>query len=379
MSNSKKPMSCSLAVFFLIVLSLSVLFLAIFFYLPDQLEKHFDLQTAKISPLQRILYGYEIYQNKNDLLISDSTQSDLQNFEISPGESVEMICLRLEELGLISSSELFRMFLIYFGIDRNIQSGSFTLNYAMSQVEIAKMIADPLARNITFTILPGWRMEEIAESLASSGLDISTQNFLDYMNNPSQEAIEILGLGELNSLEGFLFPGTYFIHRETTTDQVINLFISEFSENVRNELREGFKNQGLQLVEAVTLASIIEKETKVDSEKSLIASVFFNRLSNGMRLETDPTVQYALGFDSITNTWWKSPLYLSDLEVVSEYNTYQIFGLPPGPISNPSLSSLKAVAFPAETAFFYFRAACDSSGSHNFSTTYQEHLLNECP
>lgn len=372
-------MSCSLAVFFLIVLSLSVLFLAIFFYLPDQLEKHFDLQTAKISPLQRILYGYEIYQNKNDLLISDSTQSDLQNFEISPGESVEMICLRLEELGLISSSELFRMFLIYFGIDRNIQSGSFTLNYAMSQVEIAKMIADPLARNITFTILPGWRMEEIAESLASSGLDISTQNFLDYMNNPSQEAIEILGLGELNSLEGFLFPGTYFIHRETTTDQVINLFISEFSENVRNELREGFKNQGLQLVEAVTLASIIEKETKVDSEKSLIASVFFNRLSNGMRLETDPTVQYALGFDSITNTWWKSPLYLSDLEVVSEYNTYQIFGLPPGPISNPSLSSLKAVAFPAETTFFYFRAACDSSGSHNFSTTYQEHLLNECP
>jgi len=218
MSNSKKPMSCSLAVFFLIVLSLSVLFLAIFFYLPDQLEKHFDLQTAKISPLQRILYGYEIYQNKNDLLISDSAQSNLQNFEISPGESVEMICLRLEELGFISSSELFRMFLIYFGIDRNIQSGSFTLNYAMSQVEIAKMIADPLARNITFTILPGWRMEEIAESLASSGLDISTQNFLDYMNNPSQEAIEILGLGELNSLEGFLFPGTYFLNRETTTD-----------------------------------------------------------------------------------------------------------------------------------------------------------------
>ncbi len=109
-----------------------------------------------------------------------------------------------------------------------------------------------------------------------------------------------------------------------------------------------------------------------------IASVFYNRLAIGMRLETDPTVQYALGYDAQKNTWWKSPLTFTDLEANSPYNTYRNPGLPPGPISNPSLNAIKAAVAPAETDYLFFRAKCDGSLTHNFSKTYEEHLNFGC-
>lgn len=110
----------------------------------------------------------------------------------------------------------------------------------------------------------------------------------------------------------------------------------------------------------------------------MIASVFINRLNIGMKLETDPTVQYSLGFNQAQNTWWTNPLSYSDLEIDSPFNTYIYAGLPPAPIANPSLTALQAVAFPAQTPYYYFRAACDNSGRHNFSQTYEEHLSNAC-
>jgi len=98
-----------------------------------------------------------------------------------------------------------------------------------------------------------------------------------------------------------------------------------------------------------------------------------------MRLETDPTIQYALGFNPALNTWWKVPLSLEDLSITSPYNTYKNIGLPPGPISNPSLIALQAVAYPAQTPYYFFRARCDGSGLHNFSESFEQHLENGCP
>jgi UPF0755 protein len=107
--------------------------------------------------------------------------------------------------------------------------------------------------------------------------------------------------------------------------------------------------------------------------------VFYNRLRENMRLESDPTAQYALGYILSQNSWWKNPLNLNDLKVNSPYNTYIATGLPPGPICVPSLAALNAVAFPAQTPYYYFRARCDGSGRHNFSATYDEHIQNACP
>jgi UPF0755 protein len=248
----------------------------------------------------------------------------------------------------------------------------------MSPVQIAAEFLDATPKDAVVTILPGWRIEEIAANVAASGLSISIDAFIQAAYAPSQEQLALLPIDTLGSLEGFLFPGTYVLPRGSSVDDLLTAILSNFSSQIDATLLDGFERQGLSLLEAVNLAAIVEKEAVVDDEKPLIASVFFNRLADGMRLETDPTVQYALGFNQETQSWWKSPLLISDLSVASPYNTYKNFGLPPGPICNPDLGSLRAVAFPAETPYFYFRAACDDSGRHNFAITFEEHLNNSC-
>jgi UPF0755 protein len=129
----------------------------------------------------------------------------------------------------------------------------------------------------------------------------------------------------------------------------------------------------------VTLASLVEREAVQNEEKPLIASVYLNRLRQEMKLDADPTVQYALGYNVVTQNWWTSPLTLIDLQVNSRFNTYLNTGLPPTPIANPGLDALRAVAFPSESNYLYFRARCDGSGFHEFAVTFEEHLANECP
>jgi UPF0755 protein len=160
---------------------------------------------------------------------------------------------------------------------------------------------------------------------------------------------------------------------------MIILWKVSFFLQVTNEIKNGFAAQSLDICQAVILASMIEREAIVDEEMPQIASVFYNRLNSGSVLASDPTVQYAIGFNKNQGTWWTNPLTLNDLKVDSPYNTYLYNGLPPGAISNPGLPALRAVAFPAQTPYYYFRAACDGSGRHLFAETFNEHVANECP
>jgi UPF0755 protein len=144
-------------------------------------------------------------------------------------------------------------------------------------------------------------------------------------------------------------------------------------------MRANFSNQKLNLVQAVTLASMIQKEAVNEDEMPMIASVFNNRMAIGMKLESDPTAQYALGYNREQKTWWTNPLSSENLQVQSPYNTYFVGGLPPAPICNPGISALKAVAYPEKTDYLYFRAKCDGTGYHNFSKNFEEHISYECP
>lgn len=174
-------------------------------------------------------------------------------------------------------------------------------------------------------------------------------------------------------------PGQYQLKRNISADALVATFLKQFEQSVPPAIRQKFTQHGLNLDQAVILASIIQREAIVTDEQPTIASVFYNRLGQGMKLESDPTVQYAVGYDITHQTWWTNPLSQNDLQVNSRYNTYIYPGLPPGPISNPSLDALQAVADPAQTGYYYFRAKCDGSGRHVFSVTYQEHLQNSCP
>ena len=162
-----------------------------------------------------------------------------------------------------------------------------------------------------------------------------------------------------------------------TANDVVRLMVDNLEARLDPRLLAGFQASGLTPFQAVTLASIVEREAALPSERPLIASVFLNRLALEIPLQADPTVQFALGRQP-DGGWWKASLTEVDLSISSRYNTYVYSGLPPGPIANPGLDSLRSVADPAETPYLFFRTDCEGSGGHVFATTFEEHLQNEC-
>ena len=343
--------------------------------IPSAARQQYGPPSPALNPLDRFELSLRLLWY-NGLLIHPRDPNGVeQAFSIAPGESVPSIAIRLEETGLIRSAAAFRTYLIYTGLDTSIQAGDHTLSPSLSIVDIARELQNATPEQTTFVILPGWRMEEIAASLSTSGLNINPDDFLEAARSAPQN-LDFLPASA--STEGFLFPDAYILHRETTAEELVDEFLQNFSQHLTASIRNGFTRQNLDIFQAVILASIVQREAVVAEEQPQIASVFINRLNVGMKLDTDPTVQYALGYNTAQGTWWTNPLSAADLKFDSPYNTYLYGGLPPGPIANPSLSALRAVAFPAETPYYYFRARCDGSGLHTFSVTFEEHLQNSC-
>ena len=344
----------------------------------SQAEHTFGPASTELSTTQRLYLSTLILLQANDLTQPFDPDGAERSITINQGESVPSIIGKLHDEGLISNPGVFRRYLQYTGLDTSLKAGEFKLSASMSPIEIATSIQSSISPTVTLTILPGWRLEEIANSLPSTGLTITPDEFIAAAKSP-QAGYSFSTCLSGDSLEGFMFPGSYTFARETTIGELLPQILMNFESQMTNELRNGFSTQGLDLCQAVTLASIIQREAVITEEMPLIASVFINRLNSGIKLESDPTVQYALGYNEKQGTWWTNPLSFKDLQVDNLFNTYLYYGLPPGPISNPGREALQAVAFPAQTDYFYFRSACDGSGRHTFAETFEEHVGNECP
>ncbi len=347
-------------------------------FITAKAEQSFGIPTAGLSITRRLYLSTLLVLQANDLTQPVNPNGAEINLTINTGESVPSIIGKLWEAGLISNPGAYRSYLQYSGLDTSLKAGEYKLSPSQSAIEITQAIQSSISADITLTILPGWRLEEIANTLPSSGFNITAEEF--YQDTHSRpEGYSFSSCLADTSLEGYLYPGSYTVPRETTIAKLLPQVLMNFESQVSSELRTGFNSQGLDLCQAVTLASIIQREAIIEDEMPIIASVFYNRLSSGAVLASDPTVQYALGYNQVQSTWWTNPLSIEDLQVDSPYNTYIYPGLPPGPISNPGQSSLRAVAFPAQTPYYYFRAACDGSGRHSFAETYDEHVQNACP
>jgi UPF0755 protein len=344
-----------------------------------QAEAAYGPAAPGLSFRQRKVLEVILLLNKDQLLEPFDLPGEEQQFTVQSGESTPLIMGRLWEAGLIPDPAALRSFLQYSGLDTGLQAGDYLLNSGLSPVELAYALQDATPKSVTMRILPGWRLEEIAASLPTTGLNISPETFLiAAAQAPSGHPLAQY-LPDGRSLEGFLYPDVYEFPREAEVEALITRSLDRFLELLSPELLAGIERQGLSLYEAVTLASVVEREAILDEEKPLIASVFLNRLAAGIKLDADPTVQYAAGYDPDRGGWWPMPITRTDLERLSPYNTYLAAGLPPGPIANPSIDSLKAVAFPAQTPYYYFQAECDQSGRHAFAETFQQHLENSCP
>ena len=344
-------------------------------YIPARASLLYGPPAGPLSISDRIEYSARLLSHGNALISPLDSNGIERSFRIEQGESVSSVTTRLEEANIIINAEYLYDYLVYTGLDTTLQAGEYFLSPALSMIDIATELQDSTPEDITLTILSGWRMEEIAASLPTSGLDISPEAFIAAAQTPPQ----VLAFASPATMEGFFLPDSYLLPRITTVDQLLDIIARNFTLHITDDMRAGFAAQGLDVNQAVILASIVERESIQNEEMTLIASVFINRLNIGMTLGSDPTIQYALGYDSINQTWWTNPLSLDDLKFDSPYNTYIYAGLPPAPISNPSLDALNAVAFPESSTYYYFQAKCDGSGYHTFAVTFEEHLANGCP
>ena len=342
------------------------------------------------SPNSFFLSAY-LSMHQAELNQSVSDDPTAVTFVVEPGETATSVATKLEEQGLVVSGEVFGRFMAYHGLDVSLEAGTYRLRPNMTMHDIAEALQHGGADAVMVTIPEGWRMEQVAWLVEEQGV-MRGDDFLAYARTALYDYPWLAGRPAGASLEGFLFPDTYELPSESVPANLIDLMLSTFDARVAPEIegRLGGKtifdlNLGdyrpITMFDVITLASIVEREAVLDEERPIIASVYYNRLDpvyveeTALRLSSDPTIQYAKGFDPETGNWWNPMLPGEGQTLDSPYNTFKVQGLPPGPISSPGLASILAVLNPADTDYLYFHAIGD--GKHVFASTLDEHLRNQ--
>jgi len=280
--------------------------------------------------------------------------------EIPKGTSFNQIAGHLRRENLIANKWFFSGIARLKGEDRKIIPGEYELHADMRPTEILSKLVEGRIYYHTVTIPEGYTIEQIANLLAAKELTDRVA-FLRLTRDP--DMIHSLNL-KVPTLEGYLFPDTYFFSRPTYPDAIIRTLVRRFWEAFTTEYQARTKDIEMTVQEVLTLASVIEKETGLSQERPLVSGVFHNRLRKNIPLQSDPTVIYALKD-------FGGNIRKEDLLVESPYNTYLVVGLPPGPIANPGEAAIRAALFPTPTDFVYFVSRND--GSHEFSSTLAEH------
>lgn len=300
------------------------------------------------------------------------------SFVVEPGETGAEIADRLYEQALIKDRRLFRYYVVEEGLV--IEAGEFVLDQTMMPFEIAEVLQHGRIDEVVLTIPEGRRLAEIAELAAGVGVDP-----VEFMTLAAVPANEMQGASEFDygflqerpdnaTLEGYLFPDTYHLPENASARDLIGRMLAAFDSRVTADLRARASAQGHTLHDLITLASVVEREAALAEERSIISSVYLNRLSSGIKLDADPTIQYALGQPG---NWWPQITADDYVLVDSPWNTYLYAGLPPSPIANPGLESIQAVLAPEDTRFIFFMRDCEADdGSHLFATNQEEHLAN---
>ncbi len=299
-------------------------------------------------------FGYHFYVSSLKMPVDPKGSS--QAFVVQKGESLTEVAQRLQKDGLIRSGFIFKSEIKKLGQDKNILPGDFKLSPAMSLVEVIKVLTkEPQDRWVT--LLEGWRVEEVASKL-SLELGIDGDEFIQKAKKD----------------EGYLFPDTYLFNKDASIETIISTLKNTFATRYSDEIQAKVKLNGLTPEQGVILASIVEREARSDEVRTKVASILIKRLKIGMGLNVDASIQYALGYQAGEKSWWKRHLTRDDLKVDSPFNSYLHAGLPPHPICNPSLSSLKAVGSATVTPYLYYYH--DLAGNSYYATTLEEHNEN---
>lgn len=308
--------------------------------------------------------GYEIY---NSNLAAAAPNGTNQEITISKGSSVKVISAQLEKQGIIKNANVFALYCKLNNKANKIKAGTYILSSSMSVAQIVDKLAsgNGETNSVRFTIPEGFELRQIADRLEAQGL-INKEEFYAAIDKAEFNYSFIKDIPDREAkLEGYLFPDTYDVYKNATEQEIIDKMLGRFDKVFTDAYKLRAKELNMTIDQVITLASIIEREAKLDKDRKIISAVFHNRLDKKMKLESCATVQYLLKEQ-------KPVLTYKDLEVNSPYNTYLYVGLPKGPIASPGAESIEAALYPDNVDFLFFFATKD--GSHIFSRTYQEHL-----
>lgn len=280
---------------------------------------------------------------------------------IDRGMTAARVYSRLSQDGVITNRFFFRIASKMFSVEHNIKAGKYLLSGYFSDYEVMKLIASGKSNLlVTVTIPEGLTAKQIA-SIYRRDLGTDSLQFVDEaLGDSAAAAFDIPS----KNLEGYLFPQSYDFYYGTEPNEIVKRMVDEFEDFFNDTLKSRAIQMGVSVSQVMRIASIVEDEAKIDSERAIIASVYYNRLKDKIPLEADPTIQYALGE--------RKRVYYKILHIDSPYNTYEKIGLPPTPICSPGAKSIIAALYPAETDYLYFVA--NGKGGHRFSDTYAEHL-----
>ena len=317
---------------------------------------------------QDFIRGLVAERVANEVDLAKDTRADNRSFLIARGETAGQIGKRLEQEGIIRSALAFDYVLYETERENALQSGNYTVSAALTPRDLAKLFEKAPGEQIVLRLIDGWRLTEIATAVNKAFPSITKDAFTAAAVVGDRKNTVLAGLGATVPLEGYLFPDTYFMRPDTTPPQIVDLLLDTFERKVGATLRSASAERRVPIYDIVKLASIVEREARDRNESPTIAGVYTNRLKVDMKLDADPTIQYALGE-------WRE-LSLDDLKLDSPYNTYLYPGLPPTPIANPGVAALEGAAKPADVPYFYFVAKSDGTGGHAFAVTIEEHEAN---
>jgi UPF0755 protein len=318
------------------------------------------------------------------VFISQTGSNQTKIFVIEEGQGVNQISQNLKKQGLLNNSFVFETYLWARNLENKLQAGEHKLNdtWSIRRLVNALISGHAIENEQDITILEGWNLRDIAEYLATENI-VTKEDFyqitglpaVDYDRNPDLPRPEDFSADyefltekpDNVSLEGYLFPDTYRIFKETTAEEIVRKMLANFDRKISSQMLGDIYNQNKKLYEIVTLASIIEKEGDTPENKKKVSGVYYNRLDLGMALQADPTVNYVTG--KVTDR----PTF-DDIASDNPYNTYQYPGLPPGPICNPGLDSIMAAIYPDKNDYYYFINTPD--GEMIFAKNFEEHKQN---
>lgn len=292
----------------------------------------------------------------------------MRPFVIARGDTAGVIGRHLEAEGIIRSALAFEFVLYDTGREDALQSGTYQVSPALTPRDLARVFEKAPGEQVVLRVIEGWRLTEIAAAVEKAFPKITKDQFLAAAVVGTRKNAVLAGLDAKTPLEGFLFPDTYFFRPDASAAEIVDTLLTLFEQRAGGELANAAKARNMTVYDLVKLASIVEREARDRKESATIAGVYQNRLDIGMKLDADPTIQYALGD-------WRE-LTLDDLKLDSPYNTYLNAGLPPTPIASPGQSALDGAAHPEKHDYLYFVAKNDGTGDHAFAKTLDEQEAN---